>query len=126
MNLHGLVSGAIGTVNPFVDASMQNNTGYTTNDDGVQIPTYVTATGTAQVQALTFKDLTQLDGINKNGAARGIYFYGDIQGVLRTKTKGGDIITLSNGASAGNWLVVQVLETWDVGWCKCACVLQMS
>ncbi len=124
MNLHGVVAPIIGAVNPNVPCSMQVSTGYITNDDGTQIPTYNTVTGTAQVQALTFKDLNQVDGINKNGAARGIYFYGDIVGVLRTRTKGGDIITLSDGANIGNWLVVQPLETWAVGWCKCACVLQ--
>lgn len=124
MNLHGIVAPVIGSVNPNVPCSMQNSVGYTTNDDGTQIPIYVTVTGIAQVQALTFKDLTQLDGVNQNGAARGIYFYGDIQGVLRTRNKGGDIINLTDGPNAGNWLVTHVLETWGVGWCKCACVLQ--
>lgn len=124
MNLHAVVAPIIGAVNPNVPCSMQVSTGYTTNDDGTQIPTYNTVTGTAQVQALTFKDLAQVEGVNQNGAARGIYFYGDIVGVLRTRTKGGDIITLSDGANIGNWLVVQPLETWAVGWCKCACVLQ--
>jgi hypothetical protein len=102
---------------------MQNSVGYTTNPDGSRDPIYVTVTGIAQVQALTFKDLSQLDGVNKNGAARGIYFYGDIQGVLRAKSKGGDIITLTDGPNVGDWLVTQVLETWE-DWCKCACVLQ--
>ncbi|NTJ46908.1 hypothetical protein G6K93_07765 [Agrobacterium rhizogenes] len=126
MNLHGLVSGAIGTVNPHVPCSIAGSTGYMTNPDGTRTPTYTPAiTGTAQVQALTFKDLAQLDGINKNGAARGIYFYGDIQGVLRAKAKGGDIVTLSDGPNVGNWLVTQVLETWP-DWCKCACVLQVD
>ena len=123
MNLHGLVSGAIGTVNPHVPCSTLVSTGYTTNPDGSRVPTYDTVTGMAQVQALTYKDLTQVDGLNLNGAARGIYFYGDIQGVLRARTKGGDVVTLSDGPNAGKWLVVQVLETWS-DWSKCACVLQ--
>ncbi len=123
MNLHGVVSGAVGLVNPHVPASIDVSTGYTTNPDGSRVPIYQTVTGTAQVQALTYKDLTQIDGLNQNGAARGIYFYGDIQGVLRAKTKGGDVVTLSDGPNAGKWLVVQVLETWP-DWCKCACVLQ--
>lgn len=123
MNLHGLVSGAIGAVNPHVSASIDLSTGYTTNPDGSRVPTYQTVTGTAQVQALTYKDLEQVDGLNLNGEARGIYFYGDIQGVVRAKTKGADVITLSDGPNAGKWLVVQVLETWP-DWCKCACVLQ--
>lgn len=124
MNLHAIVSGAIGAVNPHVSATMQVSTGYTTNPDGSRNPTYVVVTGTAQVQALTYKDLAQVDGINQSGAARGIYFYGDIVGVLRARNKGGDIIALTDGPNVGNWLVTHVLETWSVGWCKCACVLQ--
>lgn len=123
MNLHGIVAPVIGSVNPNVPCTMQNNTGTITNPDGSRTPIYVTVTGTAQVQALTYKDLKQIDGLNQNGAARGIYFYGDIQGVLRTKNKGGDIITLTDGPNVGNWLVIQVLETW-ADWSKCACVLQ--
>jgi hypothetical protein len=125
MNLHGIVAPIIGSVNPNVPCSMQVSTGYTTEPDGSRTPKYDEVTGTAQVQALTFKDLHQVDGINLNGAARGIYFYGDIQGVLRTRTKGGDIITLTDGPNVGDWLVVQVLETWP-DWSKCACVLQNS
>ncbi len=125
MNLHGIVAPIIGAVNPNVPCSIAGSTGYVTNPDGSRTPIYTpTITGTAQVQALTFKDLHQVDGLNLNGAARGIYFYGDIVGVLRTRTKGGDIITLSDGPNSGQWLVVQPLETWAVGWCKCACVLQ--
>jgi len=123
MNLHGIVAPIIGSVNPNVPCSMQVSMGSVTNPDGSRTPTYNTVTGTAQVQALTFKDLKQIDGLNQNGAARGIYFYGDIQGVLRTRAKGGDIITLTDGPNVGNWLVIQVLETWPQ-WCKCACVLQ--
>jgi hypothetical protein len=123
MNLHGIVAPIIGSVNPNVPCSMQVSTGSVTNPDGSRTPTYNTVTGTAQVQALSSDDLKQLDGMNKNGAARGIYFYGDIQGVLRTRTKGGDIITLTDGPNVGNWLVIQVLETWP-DWSKCACVLQ--
>ena len=126
MNLHAIVAPVIGSVNPNVPCILQRSTGYTTNPDGSRNPTYLTASGTAQVQALTYSDLKQVDGLNLNGAARGIYFYGDIVGVLRAANKGGDIVTLSDGPNAGNWLVVQALETWGVGWCKCACVLQNS
>lgn len=123
MNLHGIVASAIGTVNPFVGASMQVSTGYTTNPDGSRIPTHNTVTGSVQVQALTFKDLTQLDGVNMNGEARAIYFYGEFNGVLRARQKGGDIVTLTDGPNAGNWLIVKMLETWP-DWCKAAVVLQ--
>jgi hypothetical protein len=124
MNLHGIVAPIIGAINPNVPCSLQISGGYTTNGDGSRNPIIGSVvSGIAQVQALTYKDLKQIDGLNQNGAARGIYFYGDIQGVLRTRSGGGDTVTLTDGPNAGNWLVVQVLETWP-DWCKCACVLQ--
>lgn len=124
MNLHGIVSGAIGTVNPQVMASLRVSDGYTTAPDGSRIPTYADpVTGMAQVQALTFKDLSQLDGINMNGEARAIYLYGQFNAVLRAAQKGGDLITLTDGPNAGGWLIVQVLEQWP-DWCKAAVVRQ--
>lgn len=125
MNLHGIVAPAIGTVNPFVGASVQVSTGYSTNPDGSRIPTYNTVTGSVQVQALTFKDLKQLDGVNMNGESRAIYFYGEFNAVLRTRQKGGDIVTLTDGPNVGKWLIVQMLEVWP-DWCRAAVVLQVG
>mgnify|MGYP000617858836 CR=1 FL=1 len=123
MNLHGIVSGAIGSVNPFVTATMQVSDGYTVDPDGTQIPAYTEVTGPAQVQALTYKDLQQVDGVNLNGVARAIYFYGEFNGVVRPRQKGGDLIQLTDGPNAGTWLITHVLETWP-DWCKVAVVLQ--
>ena len=80
-------------------------------------------TGPAQVQALTYKDLQQVDGVNLNGVARAIYFYGEFNGVVRPRQKGGDLIQLTDGPNAGTWLITHVLETWP-DWCKVAVVLQ--
>lgn len=125
MNLHGIVSPLIGSVNPFVPASMQVATGYTTNADGSRNPTYSSVTGSAQVQALTFKDLQQLSGLNLNGTRRAIYFYGDFNGVVRPAQKGGDLVTLTDSTNVGTWLIAQVLEQWP-NWCKVAVTLQMD
>lgn len=123
MNLHAIVAPIISAVNPLVPATMKISAGYTTNPDGSTVPTYNTASGMVQVQALTYKDLAQLDGINTNGIARAIYFYGEFNGVVRARRKGGDIITLTNDPNAGDWLIVHELEAW-VGWSKSAIVLQ--
>lgn len=123
MNLHGIAAGQIGAINPFVPASMQVSTGYDTAPGGKRTSTYQTVTGTAQVQALTFKDLSQLDGLNLNGTRRAIYFYGAFNGVVRPAQKGGDLITLTDGHNAGKWLIAQVLEQWP-DWCKVAVTLQ--
>lgn len=124
MNLHGIVARAIGVVNPFVPGTIQISTGYTTGTDGVRIPTYNTLSNVPmQVQAETYKDIQQLDGLNLNGTRRVIYINGKVDGLVRSTNKGGDLITLTDGPNAGVWLVVMVLEQWP-DWCKVAVTLQ--
>lgn len=75
----------------------------------------------AQIQSLTFKDLTQIEGLNLQGERRAIYFYGDnVKAIVRPTQRGGDLVTFPDGSV---WLVAIVLESWP-GWCKCACTLQ--
>lgn len=124
MNLHGVVSGAIGAVNPFITGTVQVSTGYTTSDDGSQVPTYDTFDDVQmQVQALTYRDLLQVEGLNLNGTRRAIYMNGRADGVVRSLMKGGDLITIADGANAGVWLVAYVLEQW-ADWTKIAVTLQ--
>jgi hypothetical protein len=126
MNLHAIVSGAIGTVNPHVPAVLQISTGWSVaaGSGGDRVPTYAAPVAvTAQVQALTFKDLQQIDGMNLQGTRRAIYLYGKVQGVNRVGNKGGDLITIAAGDAAGTWLVAEVLEQWP-DWVKVACTQQ--
>lgn len=124
MNLHGLVSGAISTVNPFILGTVKYSTGATTDAAFTRQPSYTTVTGVQmQVQALTAEDLRQVDGLNLNGTKRAIYLYDQINGVVRSKSKGGDLIVIDSGVNAGTWLVNLVLEQWP-DWCKCAVTLQ--
>lgn len=124
MNLHGIVSGAIGTVNPPVSGTIKVSTGYTIDATFKQVPAYTTLTGIQmQVQALTYKDLQQLDGLNLNGTRRAIYVNGKFDGVVRPQLKGGDLFVIASGVNAGTWLCAQVLECWP-DWCKCAVTLQ--
>lgn len=132
LNLHAIVAPYIAVVNPMAPVTIQFSTGYTTAADGTQIPTYSAPLSMqAQIQALTFGDLRQVDGLNLNGTRRGIYLYGDVQGVVRVARKGGDLITFVGAAggfpSGSVWLVALALETWngaDGGWCKVAATLQ--
>lgn len=125
MNLHGIVAPYIGAVNPQVPVTIRFSIGNTTAADGTQIPSYSAPVAMqAQIQALTYRDLQQLDGLNLNGTRRGIYLYGDVQGVVRVSQKGGDLVTFPDGSV---WLVALALETWagaDGGWCKVAATLQ--
>lgn len=123
MDLHGLASGAVGVVNPFVPATIQISTGYTVAGTGKQVPTYSSVDVSAQVQALSYKDLQQLDGINMNGTRRAIYVRGKFDSVVRPTRKGGDLVTITDGVNAGVWLTAMVLEQWP-DWCKLAVTLQ--
>lgn len=121
MNLHGIVSGAIAAVNPLIELSIQVSAGYTTNADGSRTPVYETAaTVPGQVQALQYRDLQQLDGLNIEGTRRAIYINGHVNGLVRAENKGGDLITTPDGSV---WLVALVLEDWP-DWCKVAVTLQ--
>lgn len=128
MNLQAITAGAIGAVNPFVAASLLRSNGYTIAADGSQVPAYhAPAAVRAQVQALTNKDLKQLDGLNIQGVKRAIYLQGDVRGLSSAQGVGGDLIVFGATATPDvantTWLVVTVLETWAT-WSKVGVTLQ--
>lgn len=120
MNLHGIVGPAVGAVNPPVWVTISTSNGYTTNPDGSRVPNYVTIHDWAQIQALQFTDITQLEGLNIQGVRRAMYFSRDVAGIIRVNQKGGDLITLPDGTV---WLAAVVLEHWP-DWTKVAVTLQ--
>lgn len=123
MNLHGIVSGAIAVVNPFIDVTVQISTGDVTRPDGTRIPLYDTLPFSAQIQALDGGDLRQIEGLNLQGTFCKIYFFGSVEGIVRDVDKGGDLVTVPSGVWAGTWLTKKVFEAWP-DWCAIACVLQ--
>lgn len=129
MDMHALVSGLIGVVNPFITAQLSKSTGYTTGPSGKRTPTYAAAvTVQIQVQALSAEQLQHLDGLNIQGVMRKVFLEGDWQGVFRPDAGGGDLFNFKStpaAPAAQNWKVVQVLETWPA-WCSLAVQLQKS
>lgn len=125
MNLHGIVSAAIGSVNPFVPATVQISAGYNISPDGSRTPIYNPITIDVQVQALQYNDLVHLDGLNIQGTRRAIYTNGFVAGIIRVDSKGGDLITFPPGTlpEGNTWLCAFVLEQWK-DWCKIAVTLQ--
>lgn len=127
MNLHAIVSPAIGTVNSPVFCTVKVSTGYTIGADGRQVPTYSTATNVpVQVQALTYTDLMHMDALNIQGTRRKGYFYGNIEGLDRNAMKGGDLVIMPNLPTfpgPTTWLVATVLEHFE-GWTSVALTLQ--
>lgn len=121
MNLHAAVSGVIGAVNPFVPVSIQQSTGYTTNPDGKQVPTYTPVSTTGQKQALTGGDILRLNSLNVQGVSEKMYLNGNYEGLIRATGKGGDLLTF-NGQT---YLVAAVLERWP-DWCCVALTMQVT
>lgn len=121
MNLHAIVSGAVSAINPMQTATLRASAGYTQAADGSQVPAYAApVTVSAQIQALTYSDLKQLDGLNQTGDARAIYVSGSMNGVSRPDVSGGDMLIIAGQ----NWLVTQSLEQWP-DWVKIAAVRQL-
>jgi hypothetical protein len=123
MNLHQIVSGAIGMINPFMTVEIMRSTGYTTNTDGSRAPTYVTLSGPAQVQDLTTDDLRLLAdaGFNIQGIHKSIYLNGGWAGIIRAEQQGGDVFRFSGY----DWLVTMVSEQWP-DWSKVVVTMQAT
>jgi len=129
MNLHQLVSGVISAVNPATMLSIQTSTGYSTSPDGTPVPTYNDAvTVPGDVQALDAGENQHLDALNIQGRRMKFYINGNIDGLIRPNSQGGDLITVVSGGSnyqliGSVWLVAVILEYWS-SWCCVAAVLQ--
>ena len=124
MDLFRIIAGYVAAINPMVPVTLRTSAGYTTNADFSRTPSYITTALLGQVQALSFRDIQQLDGLNLNGSRKAIYLQGDVEGLVRVAGKGGDLITFPDGTV---WLVATVLESWlnnlgnpAQGWVKVA------
>ncbi len=127
MNLHGIVSGYIGAVNPPTFCTLMLSSGNTTQPDGTRTPEYQTVYNiSVDVQALSYTDLMKIGGLNIEGTRRKLYLNGSLQGVDRQAVKGGDLVIMPNlpdFPGPTTWLVIQVLEFWP-DWCSVAVTLQ--
>lgn len=123
MDLRSLANGASSVVNPNETVTVLRSTGFTIGAGVRQQPTYATpVTGPANVQALDYSDLKQIDGLNIQGEIRAIYLRGRLAGVIRPDQTGGDLVL--RGSPQETWLVVKVLESWDT-WTK-ACIVRQG
>lgn len=127
MNLHGVVRGAITSVNPDVLGTWRESTGSTVNPaDGRPIPTYTDHVDVPlQVQALSGRDIKRLNYLSIQGVRRSVYMYGNVQGLSRPDAKGGDLLLFpeNTGGTPKTWLISIVFETWP-DWCRVGVALQ--
>ena len=126
MNLRHTVNAVTQTINRNISAVLIRSTGgYSTDATGHRTPATQSYQVKAQVQGLSAREIQHLDGLNIQGVMRGVYLYGDIEGVVRTDQKGGDTLQFRETPTGPmrTWRVVQVLETWP-DWCKVVAVMQ--
>jgi hypothetical protein len=121
MNLHGIVSGVIGAVNPLIPLTIKVSTGYDVQPGGIQVPTYdILSDVWGQMQALSYTDLMKLDALNLSGERRKFYLSGRFDSLVRPDRKGGDLVITPDNKV---WLIAIVLEYWP-DWCCFAATLQ--
>jgi len=126
LNVRGIANSLIQSVNPNRTIQWLRSDGsYTTNAAGHREPNFVTTDVRAQVQALSGSDLMRVDGLNMSAIKRAVYLWGDVESIVRTDGKGGDVLRFPQfpGGPDCDWKVVGVIETWP-DWCKVAVVLQ--
>jgi len=127
MNLRGIANKYTQVTNKNIPINWVQSTGYVTDDAGKRVPTTITLSVQAQVQALSATDLKHIDGLNMTGVMRSVYMYGNAAGVVRADQIGGDILVFPEtpGGCNKNWLVTQVMETWP-DWCRVIVTLQQD
>jgi hypothetical protein len=127
MDLRSISNSVSNAVNANMIVTVTASTGYTIGAGLRQVPSYaVGVTGPAQIQALDFAALRQIEGLNLQGDFKVIYLRGVLAGVIRPDSTGGDLVIIAAPAPAiyrGTWLVTKVLESWPL-WSKCAITLQ--
>lgn len=111
MNLNAIVNSAIATINPNQVVSVQVSIGSTTNPDGSRGPAFAPAiSAIAQVQPLEYTDITLLDSLNIQGVRQKMWLNGELDGLVRQTSQGGDLITTPDGKI---WKVAVASEQWQ-------------
>jgi hypothetical protein len=110
-------------VNPSISCTVRRSSGNTIAEDGTRVPSYEVFPGVVcQIQPLSNADIRRIGALNIQPNMKAIYVNGELDVLVRSAMKGGDLITQPNNTV---WLVTQSLEDWDQsGWCKVSVVLQ--
>lgn len=112
MNMHGIVSSAIGTINPFIDAVLRENTGFTVALDGSRTPSFNDYVAKIQAQAQTEDQLAFSANQGYQGVLRSVYLNGNWTGIVKADQTGNDELYF-NGY---RWMIYHVIEIWP-DWC---------
>lgn len=112
LDMHGIVRGAITSVNDDVPATWYSSTGYT-NNQGILTPTFTTLPVTVQVQAKSHSGLIHDRALNYATDFTTIYAFGNMGDLNRPDEQGGDILNIS-----GKWWYITRVNEWWPTWCS--------
>lgn len=129
INLHGVVRGAITSVNSDIPISYLQSSGNSVSDTGKQTPTYAApVTIMGQVQPVTGSQIRKYSFLQAQGTYKSVHLYGDIEAIQRVSQGGGDLLKfpIVPGGPVYTWLVSKVDETWNTGWCRVIVTLQLD
>lgn len=124
MDLHEMVRGMIGVVNPNVTAIVWKSKGVVIQPDGMPKPVYYEPKLIeVQVQSAEGAELTHIDGINQQGERKVVFSPEQLYGIDRERDLGGDLLEFYGR----KWLVVKRVESWEgSNWCKVLVVSQLD
>lgn len=116
-NLHGVVRGAIQSINQDTPGTVYISTG-NTNVRGILTPTFVPVQAMLQVQAQKHDPLRHQNNLQYSNSYLTIYAYGNFSDLERPSNQGGDVVQFQRVLDDGpQWYYIsQVLEWWP-GWC---------
>ena len=121
MNLHSIVSGAIGMVNHHEMVTLYRCTG-TQNNGGIVSVTYEKSDVLAQVQAPTAADLRLFDNLADARHVKKFYMDAPAYTINRHFETAGDIIERADGSY---WLIDMIRDDFSPeGWLCCIATLQ--
>lgn len=110
--MHGIVSAAIGTINPFISAVLRENTGFTVALDGSRAPSFNDHVAQIQVQAQTEDQLAFSANQGYQGVLRSVYLNGNWTGIVKADQTGNDELYFNSY----RWMIYHVIEIWP-DWC---------
>lgn len=128
LNFHGIVRGAITSVNEDTAGTVYISTGRT-NVRGILTPTFTGVTAQLQFQAQKHTPIAYAEGLERSNSLLTVYAFGNFDDVERPDGKGGDVIYVPSGNRAGWYYVTQVLEWWGEAtpaWCALEVTRQLN
>lgn len=114
INVRGLANMATQNVNPNQVVTLEVSAGFTVDDYGNQVPSFLSQLIEVQTQSLSSTEKYNLDLNNKQGQYISIYAYGTIDGIRRWLQKGSSKFTFPayGEDEPAVWMVDQVAESY--------------